>query len=188
MHWYRFSALATVVVKVQAAASAPGKLRELAPPVEMPPDPVWHLYAGGIACIVLVTVAVILVLRRRRPLPVVDPVPPQQTALTALQELECDPPEPKDFYTRLVDILRSYIDGRFGIHESDATASELLTALFKAGEFSVEQQRLLHDVVCESDLVKFAAFRPSPDAQSQALNACREFIVETAVEEQAHAL
>jgi hypothetical protein len=154
----------------------------------MPPDPVWHLYAGGVACIVLVTVAVILVVRRRRPPSVVHGVPPQQKALTALQELERDPPEPKDFYTRLVDILRSYIDGRFGIHESDATASELLTMLFEACEFSAEQQHLLRDIVCESDLVKFAAFQPCPDAQPQALNACRKFICETAVEEQAHAL
>jgi hypothetical protein len=89
-----------------------------------------------------------------------------------------------------VEILRAYIAGRFAIEEPDATASELLSALFKTADLAAEHQRLLRGIVSESDLVKFAARLPPPDAPARALCACREFVHETAVQEEAaaHAL
>jgi hypothetical protein len=189
--WFRFSALAIAVARLGAAVpSPPGELRDLAPPVEMPDDPVWHFYLAGAVCVVLIAAALVFVVRRRRPVPVVRPVPPQQAALQALRELENAAREPKDFYTRLVEILRAYIAGRFAIEEPDATASELLSALFKTADLAAEHQRLLRGIVSESDLVKFAARLPPPGAPARALCACREFVHETAVQEEAaaHAL
>ena len=99
--------------------------------------------------------------------------------------------DPRAFYTRLIDILRAYIAARFGVDEPDDTSSELLAALFKAAEISEAHRLILRGIVTESDLVKFAARLPAPDAPARALSACGEFVRETAVVEEtevAHAL
>jgi hypothetical protein len=169
--------------------SAPGELRDLAPPAEMPDDPVWHLYIAGAVSVVLVAAAIVLAIRRRRPAPTLHPVPPQQVALDALRQLENAALEPRLFYTRLVEILRAYIAGRFNVHEPDATASELLTVLFTTADIGAEHRRILRGVITESDLVKFAARLPEPNAPARAISACRDFVRETAVEVEApHAL
>ena len=192
MLWFRFFALAIAAVWLDAAGSPPGELRDLEPPVEMPADPVWHLYLAGAACVLLVAGAIVLTVRRRRPPPVVHPIPPQQTALAALDELERASEDPRVFYIRLVDILRSYVAARFDLRKPDDTASELMTALFEAVEISEEHQRLLREIISESDLVKFAARLPAPDAPAQSLSACRKFIREMTPDpgmpEDAHAL
>ena len=68
MPWFRFFALAIAAARFGAAVpSLPGELRDLAPPVEMPDDPVWHFYLAGAVCVVLIAAALIFVVRRRRP-------------------------------------------------------------------------------------------------------------------------
>jgi hypothetical protein len=128
--------------------------------------------------------AIILFVRRRRPLPVIPPIPPDQLALEGLTELERLQPEPRLFYIQLIEILRAYIAGRFSVHEPDATASELIALLFKSSAIEPEDQRFLRTLVIESDLVKFAGCLPSPDAPARAIAACRKFIHNTAVVEQ----
>jgi len=191
--WSPSSGLANTAARFTAAAvmAPPGELRDIAPLVDMPDDPVWHFYLAGAVCILLIAAAVVFVVRRRRPEPVVTPVPPQETAIEALLDLEKAALDPRVFYTRLIDILRAYIATRFGVDQPDDTASELLAALFSTTEISDGHKRLLRDIVSESDLVKFAARLPAPDAPSQALHACRDFVRETAVVEEAevaHAL
>ena len=193
MPWSPSSGLANTAARLTAAAvlAPPGELRDIAPPVEMPDDPVWHLYLAAVVCIALIAAAVTFYVRRRRPEPVAPPVPPQETALEALLQLESAALDPRAFYTRLIEILRAYIAVRFGVDEPDDTASELLSALSKAAEVSEAHLLLLRGIVTESDLVKFAARLPAQDAPARALRACRDFVRETAVveaEEAAHAL
>ena len=191
MHWFRSSALAIAAVSLRAAGQVPpGELRDIAPAVEMPADPTWPLYLTISVCVVLIGAAILFVVRRRRPKPVIVPVPPQRVALDALRELEDGRHEPRVFYIRLMEILRAYIAERFGVHEPDATSSELMTELFRAAEIASEHQHLLRVIVRESDLVKFAGCLSTVDAQVQCLAACRRFVRETAVEQEvvSHAL
>jgi hypothetical protein len=209
--WFRFSGLvytagkraATVALLVTAAfgappASSPGELRDIAPPVEMPPDPVWPYYAAAAVCVVAAAAAGMYLVRRRRAAAraaeaaaALRPGPPHEVALEALRILETTNHASREdqevFYTRLVDILRGYIAGRFWVNAPDATASELLAALCRTGEVGVKHQRLLRALVEEADLVKFAGSVFSTEAPGRALQACRSFVRDTAMEE-AHAL
>jgi Domain of unknown function (DUF4381) len=187
VRWSRFFALAIAAASRDATAqTAPGELRDLAPPVEMPPDPVWHLFVAGAICTILLGAGIVFAIRRLRPVPVVRPVPPQETALEALRELETADADPKAFYIRLIEILRAYMAGRFGIDEPDATGSELLALVFQqAHQILPEHRLLLRALVDEADLVKFAGRLPQPHVRVRALAACRDFVRRTAVPEEA---
>ena len=174
-------------------ASPPGELRDIAGPVEMPEDPVWPYCA---ACTVLAAGAVsawLWLLRRRRAADLaaetaaaLRPGPPHEVALEAMRVLGTAAPKTREehhaFYVRLVEILRAYIAGRFGVNEPDATAQELLATLFRTGEIAPERQKALRALVAEADLVKFAASVPAPDAPMRVLEVCRAFVRETAME------
>ncbi len=187
MPWSHFSALAIAAVSLPASAQTGlGELRDIAPPVEMPDDPVWHLYLAGAIVALSIVAGILFVVRRRRPPPQVRLVPPHHFALEALRELERESAlEPRIFYARLIDILRAYIAGRFGIDEPDATASELLDALFRSMQAAPERRRVLRNLISEADLVKFAGRLPAPDAPARAVRDCRDFVLETAVEQEA---
>jgi hypothetical protein len=187
--WSRFFALAIAAVSPLASAQTGlGELRDIAPPVEMPDDPVWHLYLAGAIVALSVVAGIVFAIRRKRPAPEAPPVPPHRTALEALRRLEDSVVEPRIFYTRLTEILRAYIAGRFGIDEPDATASELLAATFRSMEITPQRQSVLRALISEADLVKFAGRIPAPDAPARAMRDCRDFILETALEEKQLAL
>ncbi|MCC6860625.1 MAG: hypothetical protein IT158_18810 [Bryobacterales bacterium] len=195
MPWSRFSvrakrgAEAAFVLLLAAApgraAEAPGDLRDIAPPVEMPEDPVWPWYAGiGSGGAILAAAAGYAARRRRAALRARQagvgppPAPPGQTALEALEALETDLPA-KLYYTRLAEILRVYIADRFEVNEPDATSSELLRILFRMRRIAAGQQGVLRALFAEADLAKFAGWTPDGDARRRALEAARGFVEET---------
>jgi hypothetical protein len=168
-----------------SAAEPPGDLRDIAPPVEMPEDVCWPWYAAfGSGGIIMLASAGYLVRRRRAAVRAAQarvttpPPPPSQAALEALAALDAGLPY-KLYYTRLAEIVRTYIAGRFDVDAPDATASELLRMLFRLRRLPGEHQALLRSLFAEADLVKFADWVPNHDAPSRALDSVRRFIKET---------
>ncbi len=111
--------------------------------------------------------------RRTRPearAPAVPPRPAHEVALEALDALEAarllERGEIKTYHVRLSDILRVYVEGRFGVDAMEMTTGEVVAALRgteAGGGVAADVRRLLD----RCDLVKFAKLRP-------ALPACRE--------------
>src|SRR5258707_12752244 len=67
--------------------------------------------------------------KRRKPTAVTETVVPLsafEIALAALQRLRQDSPTVEVFYTRLSDIVRQYIEDRFGLHAPERTTEEFL--------------------------------------------------------------
>jgi DNA-binding transcriptional ArsR family regulator len=209
VRWFLFSGLASIAARRAAAfallaAAAfgapgpPGELRDIAPPVEMPGDPVWPWYAAaGVFAAAAAGVGVYAVRRRRAAARAAAeaaallPRPPHEEAMEALRLLARAAPASREqhaaFYTRLAEILRRYIARRFGVDAPEATSSELLAALRENGAVAEERHGLLRELFGESDLVKFAALVPPGDAPGRALERCRSFVRETAMEVE-HAL
>ncbi len=106
--------------------------------------------------------------------------PPHVVALRELQQLEIDKQweteNYKMFYTRLVDILRIYLEGRFGIHAPEQTSSEILSELskidFDLSKFTDDIRELLFT----SDLVKFAKHVPHFDENHRYLLFTIDFV------------
>ena len=88
----------------------------------------------------------------------------------------------KAYYTELTDILRIYLQGRFGINAPEMTSDEILHA------FSILEEREsayenLKQILILSDLVKFAKFTPLPDENELSFMNGHLFVSQTQPEE-----
>ena len=104
--------------------------------------------------------------------PAAPPRPPHEIAYEAFRILEADGlpdrGEIKTFHIRASDIVRTYVEGRFGVDALEMTTGEVLDGL--RGQ-DVDEECLLdfRRLLDRCDLVKFAKDRP-------ALERCREVI------------
>ncbi|MCM1483379.1 MAG: hypothetical protein NC043_03515 [Muribaculaceae bacterium] len=115
-------------------------------------------------------------------IPVKKPIPPYQMAMQELQTLQslqlCERGEEKEFYTRLTEILRKYLDGRFGINAMEMTSTEIRKAI-RHNETTRMSESLMANVLETADFVKFAKVRPLPDDNISAFNSAVKFIEDT---------
>lgn len=84
----------------------------------------------------------------------------------------------KEYYSRLTEILREYLDGRFGIGAMEMTTDEIVAALAKI-EITTAQRSGLTELLRESDLVKFAKHTPTEDTHESAYNLVYYFVEES---------
>ena len=120
--------------------------------------------------------------RARRPVeeaPWVDPRPAHVIALEALDRLEGEdlPGQGhiKAYYSRLSEIIRMYLERRFGFYALEMTTDEIRAQL-PALDLSPEGRRALESFLEESDLVKFAGFAPSDSAVEIIMRAARGIV------------
>lgn len=69
----------------------------------------------------------------------------------------------KEYYTQLSDILREYLDGRYGVSAMEMTTEETLRAVRELS-LSEKHTSMIAALLRESDLVKFAKHIPEEDA------------------------
>lgn len=122
---------------------------------------------------------------RKGELPLVNapkPVPPYELAMQELGKLKsaklCERGEEKEFYTRLTDILRTYLDSRFGINAMEMTSSQILRALNNNDETRVPR-KYMKAILETADFVKFAKVRPLPDDNVAAFKSAKQFVEDT---------
>ncbi len=110
------------------------------------------------------------------------PVPPYEKAISALNRLNseklCENGQEKEYYTRLTDILRAYLQGRFGINAMEMTSTEIRNTIDanKETRLSRENMNLVLEI---ADFVKFAKVRPLPDDNVKAFNSAMQFVEDT---------
>ena len=109
-------------------------------------------------------------------------LPPDQIAfnrLTALKEAQLwEKGQEKEYYTRLIDILRDYLQERFGINAMEMTSAQILKAL-SANEETRLPHKYMKKVVEIADYVKFAKVRPMPDDNVRSFQNAMQFVEET---------
>ncbi len=129
-----------------------------------------------IGAFILVVVVVLIIwlfrqLARKEPImPFSKPKPVEPPHVIALRELNALKEEKlwqtdrvKEFYTRLTDTLRVYIEGRFKVAALEQTSDEILLSL--KGELSDSDSAMqsLKQILSIADLVKFAKVKPLPN-------------------------
>ena len=120
--------------------------------------------------------------------PAINPDPAHIIAFRELEKLREEmlwqKGETKKYYTRLTEILRLYLENRFGIFSLELTTSETLSELVKAGFKKDESYNILKTVLSGADLVKFAKYKPLPDENELHFENSYKFVQSTkAVEE-----
>jgi len=88
----------------------------------------------------------------------------------------------KTYYTELTDILRIYLQERFGINAIEMTSDEILHA-FNVLEEKESAYGNLKQILILSDFVKFAKFIPQPDENELSYINAHLFVSQTQPEE-----
>lgn len=166
------------------------KIKEIMPPVELPRQPLWWLY-GIIGATVLggVGIAGFLLWRKRRvKAEILLQRPAHEIAYEDLEILLAEnlieKGEVKFFYLRLSNILRHYIENRFGLHAPEQTTEEFLMAIRSTDLLSSTHKELLKEFLQHCDLVKFAEHTPATEEIQKTFDGCKQFIAETKIEKE----
>ena len=102
-----------------------------------------------------------------------------EIAIRALRQLREENLTVEVFYTRLSDIVRRYLEDQMGLRAPERTTEEFLYEVSRDHALSTEHRELLGAFLQESDLVKFARFRPREEDRNRAFDAAERFVTET---------
>jgi len=153
------------VASVLAEGEEPTELRDIKPLHPPPPRP-WTLIALITGGLLLTALGLLLWWRKRRAQETLEAarLPPHEEAfaqLSGLRDIEASDPEAvRRWYFRLSEVVRTYIEGRFGLNATDLTTPEIDDALSTLKALAGEQQGSLKQFLHHSDDVKFAALHP----------------------------
>ncbi|GAB4310891.1 MAG: hypothetical protein Kow0059_00580 [Candidatus Sumerlaeia bacterium] len=176
----------SVTIKSLLEDAGDARIGDFQTPMAVPPRPWWHYAVPAAAALALLLAAgVWLWLRRRRRAVLEAPrpaLPPDLEALQAIDELMdsdlIERGEVKEFFTRLGDIVRRYLERRFALPALESTSFEILLAAGGQG-MADEPLRLLERLFDVADRTKFAKYRPTHAEMAAAADQAREFIVLT---------
>jgi hypothetical protein len=122
------------------------------------------------------------------PEPVKNPDPAHVIAFRDLEELQkqqlWQKREVKQYYSRLTEILRQYLENRYGVYSLEMTTSETLEELLKTGFKKDESYNILKGILNGSDLVKFAKYKPEPSENELHFTNSWKFVETTMVKEE----
>ena len=148
----------TTIYDIKAPLKEPYTFAEIAP---------W--IGGGLLAIALITFLVYYFIRKRKGKPVFfNAKPSEPPHIIALRELKhikekklWDTVNHKHYQSKLTNVIRFYIEGRFGVPAMEQTTYEICNSLLVNDVLEKKQLEELQDVLSLADLVKFAKFAPS---------------------------
>lgn len=179
--------LPVTVTSVLAEAepeNAGPEVEEPAPP--FPPVTPWLAWTLGLLAVVGAVLGIWLLLRRRKqrkPEVREVPVPAHVRALRALARLRKAPRrtrvEVEAFYVEVSQVLRVYLEERFGLHAPERTTEEFLAELEAGDTLSLEQRAALARFLRQCDLVKFAGQQPDESVHLETFSLAEDFVEST---------
>lgn len=146
--------------------------------------PGWVLWVILAIALITIVICVALLYKKNGGLIIHKPKPvdPYEAAMSELNRLrERHLPESgreKEYYTTLVDILRVYLERRFGINAMEMSSTQILQSLRSNPETRDNQPRI-KQILEIADFVKFANVRPMPDDNIKTFNNVVQFVEDT---------
>lgn len=150
-------------------------------------DYLWILWIvlGAMLILGLIGFIIYLVLNKKKKGYFFKPpevLPPHVRALSELDKLRAgkiwQQGREKEFYSKLTEILRSYIYEREGINAREMTSGEILNEIRKTTDVDSVYENL-KQILSTSDLVKFAKYKPYPDENDLSLVNAYFFVNQT---------
>ena len=186
--------LALKVVEVEVDTT---QLNKMFPPKDVQDNPFdwqdWSLsFWLSILLLLLVALTYYLYIRLRAGKPIITHIKivkrllPHQKAMKEIEQIKADKmvasENQKEYYTKLTDTLRRYIEERYGFSAMEMTSSEIIGRLMASGD----QQSLteLTQLFMTADLVKFAKYSTMINENDQNLVNAIDFINQTKLENQ----
>ena len=160
---------------------------------------VWKDWYLALACVLLFTpflyLLIYLIKRIRDNKPIIRKVkvepklPPHQLALQEIERIKTERvshiEDSKEYYTRLTDVVRMYIEERFHFNALEMTSSEIVEKLLETNDREAIND--LKNMFVVADLVKFAKHTPLLNENDANLVKAVDFVNQTKIEEPADA-
>ena len=186
--------LALKVVEMEVDTT---QLNKMFPPKDVQDNPFewqdWSLsFWLSILLLLLVALTYYLYVRLRAGKPIITHIKivkrllPHQKAMKEIEQIKAEKmvtsENQKEYYTKLTDTLRRYIEERYGFSAMEMTSSEIIGRLMASGD----QQSLneLTQLFMTADLVKFAKYSTMINENDQNLVNAIDFINQTKLENQ----
>ncbi len=166
--------------------SSAEELKDVKPPLDLPANFWWIYFVVGLLALGLLAVLFRFLLKswkaKSKPL-AVPPLPPWVVAYQQLEQLvREDLPRQgriKEYYIRLSDIVRRYIEGRFSIQAPEMTTEESLFSLRTSQALNENQKNFLKEFLICCDMVKFAKYQSNTDEMQKGYRLARQLVDET---------
>ena len=154
------------------------------------------LFWLSVLTLVLMALGYYLYLRLRDNKPIITSIRivkrllPHQKAMKEIEQIKADKMQnaenPKEYYTRLTDTLRKYIEDRYGFNAMEMTSSEIIERLEKAltddAQAAETMKQELRQLFTTADLVKFAKYSTMINENDANLVSAIDFINQTKLE------
>lgn len=147
-------------------------------------------FIGGLLLVILIVVAVIWYRKHRAKHTggeVKVQKPKEPCHVIALRELEQIKEEKlwqrnlfKEYYSNMTDVLRRYIENRYGLNAMESTSDEILDMMKRELKDDSNNLKRLETILSLADLVKFAKMEPLPDENDMSIKYAIEIVKETA--------
>ena len=145
-------------------------------------------YALCLLAVLLLVAAYIINLRLKNQKPLVKrrqperKLLPHEKAMRAIEQVKTqysgsDNADQKVYYTALTDVLRQYLEDRFGIKAMEMTSAEIVETLRREGNSETNAE--LERVFATADLVKFAKYSTQDNEKNYYLGNVVDYIEET---------
>lgn len=149
------------------------------------PDQIWWVAIALALCVAIACGIYMYRMYRKTGsflLRVPKPVDPYDWAMQQLNSLRerrlAESGNEREYYTTLVDILRTYLQGRFSINAMEMSSTQILESLRSNPETRDNRERI-SQILEIADFVKFAKVRPLPDDNVKAFNNTIYFVEST---------
>ena len=150
-------------------------------PREVPGAALWPWMAAGAVLLALAAPFALRTLRgrlaQRRALSAYDVARGELDAL--LYGERPDPANMGRFFVRLSDVIRRYLEDRFGLRSPELTTEEFLLELARSPDLYAQHRDLLTAFLTRADLVKFANFVPDESGVQESIESAQLFLEDT---------
>jgi hypothetical protein len=154
------------------------------------------LFWLSVLTLVLMALGYYLYLRLRDNKPIITRIRivkrllPHQKAMKEIEQIKADKMQnsenPKEYYTKLTDTLRKYIEDRYGFNAMEMTSSEIIERLERAlagdAKAADTMKAELRQLFTTADLVKFAKYSTMINENDANLVSAIDFINQTKLE------
>ncbi len=141
-------------------------IRDIKSPVNFPVKLGPYIIIGAIVLLIAAGICVVFLLKKRKASKdKITLIPAHEVAYKRLQKLQNNnlpgQGKVKEYYIRLSDIVRHYLEDRFALKAPEMTTEEFLLMLKDSSTLSYEHKELLKKFLSHCDMVKFAKYGPS---------------------------
>ena len=147
----------------------------------------WKPVTGGlVALLAIIGLIIYLIIRPKAPVavkPEVKPlIPPDVEAINQLNALReqklWQKDQIKEYHSELTEVIRQYLEKRYGIKAHEQTSDEIFVAL-RYMDIEDDSRNKLRQILLLADLAKFAKQKPLPGENEQSMENAIAFVMHT---------